>query len=647
MKNPMMKRQVPVSDRVKKCYASELDLKKLFPYSDLAVKLVQDMGNNGEYPTAYAAIPLRELLFSVMNGANIELRPRTQFRQPSIGVAFVSGPSGGGKSTAQADFVKAIVYLQQVAKIKLMVQETTTPALLQIMHDNACRPKAGQAAVTKSARNPNATDSDTEVESSSSRTELAAGSQEHAGSVLMLLDEGAGFLSSLQDKNMEKERSMFLQLWGDGALVQDRVSKGRSRQINNPHFNLIAFTQADRLCAILDAESAKNVNDGFVARTTLCNPQPVYRSFFEFSEPRKDVPALGVVLVVAYLLHLHKPRAVYVPAPGVENMQDFAARYSLVKARQQRISVIDDWASANLSKSISQIARGAMYHKALHEVMLLVAKHNLLKQSFDAENKTMEDFEELLRVDLQVFKESEQEVSKQHWEAALYEVDYTMEHKNHLNLQVSLSADNVKGALLTYPGPRLDCSQFLLDRRTFKKADVTEAVEELVGLGIGSSLLKKAPRQKAGQPHLYFTKKDPNEFTAQSQEKIDFMNLIAGLGVPWTGYCTAHELPEKTWVLKSVQTLAKNKRSVPADSDVEEPSKKKNKPDDSPQHEEHSEMNEEDAREKLLKKANRAAKKQAKKQVKKQAKEQAKDAVKEKAKADKNALKRDKTATND
>jgi hypothetical protein len=95
-------------------------------------------------------------------------------------------------------------------------------------------------------------DSDCEKpEPANSRINLANKTQMHAGSVLMLLDEGAGFLSMLQDKSMEKDRSMFLQLWGDGALVQDRVSKGRSRQVNNPHFNLIAFTQADKLCAVL------------------------------------------------------------------------------------------------------------------------------------------------------------------------------------------------------------------------------------------------------------------------------------------------------------------------------------------------------------------------------------------------------------
>ena len=271
-----------------------------------------------------------------MNGACIELRPRTQFRQPSIGVSFVSGPSGGGKSTAQADFVKAVVYLQQVAGIKLMVQETTAPALVQIMFDNANRDEKGRPARKKSQRKVDESDSDSEKpDTANSRINLANKTQMHAGSVLMLLDEGAGFLSMLQDKSMEKDRSMFLQLWGDGALVQDRVSKGRSRQVNNPHFNLIAFTQADKLCAVLDAESLKNVNDGFVARTTLCNPQPVYRSFFEFAPAKVNVPALGVVLVVAYVMHLHKPRAIYIPATGPEHIEDFAARYSLTKARQQ------------------------------------------------------------------------------------------------------------------------------------------------------------------------------------------------------------------------------------------------------------------------------------------------------------------------
>ncbi len=87
--------------------------------------------------------------------------------------------------------------------------------------------------------------------------------------------------------------------------------------------------------------------------------------------------------------------------------EDFAARYSLTKARQQRIAVIDDWASANLSKAISQIARGAMYHKALDHVMKVIAKHNLTKEFFNAENKTLDDFEELLKEDIKEFQESE------------------------------------------------------------------------------------------------------------------------------------------------------------------------------------------------------------------------------------------------
>ena len=97
-----------------------------------------------------------------MNGACIELRPRSQFRQPSIGVSFVSGPSGGGKYTAQADFVKAVVYLQQVAGIKLMVQETTAPALVQIMFDNANRDEKGRPARKKPQRKVDESDSDSE-----------------------------------------------------------------------------------------------------------------------------------------------------------------------------------------------------------------------------------------------------------------------------------------------------------------------------------------------------------------------------------------------------------------------------------------------------------------------------------------------------
>ena len=122
-------------------------------------------------------------------------------------------------------------------------------------------------------------------------------------------------------------------------------------------------------------------------------------------------------------------------------------------------------------------------------------------------------------------------MTQQHWQAAIYEVDYTMEHKNHLTLQPAISGDNIKGALLTFPGSRLDCSQFLLERRQFKKNEVQEAVTELASLGIGICASRKAPKQRAGQPHIYFTKPDPNAFEPQSQKKIDLMNIIAGLGV--------------------------------------------------------------------------------------------------------------------
>jgi hypothetical protein len=48
-----------------------------------------------------------------------------------------------------------------------------------------------------------------------------------------------------------------------------------------------------------------------------------------------------------------------------------------------------------------------MYHKALDHVMKVIAKHNLTKEFFNAENKTLDDFEELLKEDIKEFQESE------------------------------------------------------------------------------------------------------------------------------------------------------------------------------------------------------------------------------------------------
>ena len=172
--------------------------------------------------------------------------------------------------------------------------------------------------------------------------------------------------------------------------------------------------------------------------------------------------------MVAQILHFDgKPFAQYESVQDAmnTNINDFAAKYSSIKAVQRVIALLDDREHSNQAKAISQMCRAALYHAALDHTMKIVHKNNMLKNSFDADQPRAA-YVTLLGADIKAFANLEKvPVLAIHWNAAIAEVEFCSAQKRFLTAHSSVAPENVNGQLLLYPGSTVISSAFL---KTFR-----------------------------------------------------------------------------------------------------------------------------------------------------------------------------------
>ena len=84
--------------RAEACYDVNMDIKKVFPYSPLLQTTFTDYSNRGEYPFEFVTVPFHGLELTTLNGAVINMAPRTAFNQVGVGM-FLGLPDmhGGTK----------------------------------------------------------------------------------------------------------------------------------------------------------------------------------------------------------------------------------------------------------------------------------------------------------------------------------------------------------------------------------------------------------------------------------------------------------------------------------------------------------------------------------------------------------------------
>jgi hypothetical protein len=217
-----VKGSITTAERIKKCYDVECDMEAAYPYSERARQTFADYSNMGEYHPALLCFPFQGVYAATQNGATIQMsHPRDSFIQPACNNIVAVGGSGTGKSQMFSDLAAACSNVQRFWGEKFCVQDSTSPAMLQIMQQNATRSLTIQDYINAAA-NTQADHKDDDQQHSAPHTEeletplarirRVTQRQVHAGDCLFLKDEIGGLLGGLQDKAEEKDRERMLSL---------------------------------------------------------------------------------------------------------------------------------------------------------------------------------------------------------------------------------------------------------------------------------------------------------------------------------------------------------------------------------------------------------------------------------------------------
>jgi len=168
------------------------------------------------------------------------------------------------------------------------------------------------------------------------------------------------------------------------------LTANRSQRIEKPCYSIVAWTQADVLCNILDQSrlatgaNGQIQNDGLVPRLLCLCPEAEFKEYDDYITPTKKIPSTSMVLSVSKILHMIRPLATY-RAETAADLQLFKTKYNVIKRRIKAIHLVDVWEGGELSKVISYYARFALSFAAIDYIFFLIEKFELYIDRYPTE----------------------------------------------------------------------------------------------------------------------------------------------------------------------------------------------------------------------------------------------------------------------